>query len=418
LSVLLGNGNGTFKAAVNYAAGSGPAWLAIGDFNGDGKADLAVANWTGTNVSVLLGELAATLSVRSGSGQSGTVGQPLANRLVVVVVDAAGVPMPGVTVTFAVTAGTATVDPSRVATGADGTASTLVTLGATAGTVTVTATVAGLPPIVFTLTATSAAPTMRINSGGIVGAGLSVPSARALSSNSIAAVFGQNFAPAGTYKQVTTADLVNGRIPTNLLGVCVRVGDTPAPIFFIVPSQINFQVPQVPASGTVEVRVVTGCGTANEVRSAPEVVSVQSAAPEFFCFQLIANGMNPVAGYNGVTYVLVGAPGLLPGATFAPARPGDFLTLFLTGLGATSPAFAPGVLPDTIAWITGTIQVTIGGVILAPADIGYAGVTPTSAGLYQLNIRVPDSVQSGNQPIVVSVNGIASPAGAYLAVQR
>ncbi len=104
VSVLLGNGNGTFQAAVNYAAGSGPSrwrsgtstetarptwpwptcrqqqrecaagqWqrdlpgggelrsgrypssVAVGDFNGDGKADLAVANFGDNDVSVLLG---------------------------------------------------------------------------------------------------------------------------------------------------------------------------------------------------------------------------------------------------------------------------------------------------------------------------------------------------------------------------
>ena len=55
MSVLLGNGNGTFQAAVNYAAGSGPNSVVVGDFNGDGKADLAVTNYSSDNVSVLLG---------------------------------------------------------------------------------------------------------------------------------------------------------------------------------------------------------------------------------------------------------------------------------------------------------------------------------------------------------------------------
>ena len=55
VSVLLGNGNGTFQAAVNYAAGTYPCSVAVGDFNGDGKADLAVANYDSNNVSVLLG---------------------------------------------------------------------------------------------------------------------------------------------------------------------------------------------------------------------------------------------------------------------------------------------------------------------------------------------------------------------------
>jgi len=60
VSVLLGNGDGTFQAAQTFEAGSGPYFLAMGDFNGDGKLDLAVADLgpstqrAGT-VSVLLG---------------------------------------------------------------------------------------------------------------------------------------------------------------------------------------------------------------------------------------------------------------------------------------------------------------------------------------------------------------------------
>src|SRR5205823_6571764 len=55
LSILLGNGNGTFQTAVNYGAGSGPEAVAVGDFNRDGKADLVVANSGATTVSILAG---------------------------------------------------------------------------------------------------------------------------------------------------------------------------------------------------------------------------------------------------------------------------------------------------------------------------------------------------------------------------
>ncbi len=52
--VLLGNGDGTFQAPVSYPAGASPHGVAVADFNGDGKPDIAVANQTG-GVSVLLG---------------------------------------------------------------------------------------------------------------------------------------------------------------------------------------------------------------------------------------------------------------------------------------------------------------------------------------------------------------------------
>ena len=54
VSILLGNGNGTFQTAVNYGVGFNPVSVTVGDFNGDGKLDLAVANSTSNNVSILL----------------------------------------------------------------------------------------------------------------------------------------------------------------------------------------------------------------------------------------------------------------------------------------------------------------------------------------------------------------------------
>jgi len=54
VSVLLGNGDGTFRVAVSYSAGTAPASVTSGDFNGDGKLDLVTANTYGNNVSILL----------------------------------------------------------------------------------------------------------------------------------------------------------------------------------------------------------------------------------------------------------------------------------------------------------------------------------------------------------------------------
>ncbi len=55
ISVMLGNGNGTFQSPVTYAVGSNPIAVAIGDLNGDGIPDIAVANYGSKTISVLFG---------------------------------------------------------------------------------------------------------------------------------------------------------------------------------------------------------------------------------------------------------------------------------------------------------------------------------------------------------------------------
>ncbi len=71
ISVCMGNGNGTFVAAVNYTVGSAPSSVAAGDLNGDGRLDLAVTNLGSDDISVLLnngnGTFAAAVSYPTGS---------------------------------------------------------------------------------------------------------------------------------------------------------------------------------------------------------------------------------------------------------------------------------------------------------------------------------------------------------------
>ena len=55
VSILLGNGNGTFPVMIDYVVGMAPVAVTAGDWNGDGKPDLAVANNNSQNVSILLG---------------------------------------------------------------------------------------------------------------------------------------------------------------------------------------------------------------------------------------------------------------------------------------------------------------------------------------------------------------------------
>ena len=56
VSIVLGQGNGTFAAAPSVTVGTGPWDVKIGDFNGDGNQDIVSANRTTNNVSVRLGD--------------------------------------------------------------------------------------------------------------------------------------------------------------------------------------------------------------------------------------------------------------------------------------------------------------------------------------------------------------------------
>lgn len=75
VQMLLGNGDGTFNVLPAVAGGSGPQWFAVADFNNDGKLDLAVAD-TGSNngVSILLGNgdgtFQSAISVNTGAGMN------------------------------------------------------------------------------------------------------------------------------------------------------------------------------------------------------------------------------------------------------------------------------------------------------------------------------------------------------------
>ena len=82
----------------------------------------------------------------------------------------------------------------------------------------------------------------------------------------LVSVFGQRFAPVGALRALAGADVVDGRLPDRLDGVCVEFGGVCAPLFLLTPGQINAQVPAV-TGASVAVQIVTNCGAATEARS-------------------------------------------------------------------------------------------------------------------------------------------------------
>ncbi len=251
-----------------------------------------------------------------------------------------------------------------------------------------------------------------LTSGGVVGAGGSVPPVQAVSPGGMASIFGANFVAAANQHTVGGADLVNGKVPTVLEGVCVSIGSAPAAMLGVYPNQINVQVGAL-APGPATVQVTTGCGTANAVSSNYAGVAVQAASPEFFYYTIDpAGGPNPVAAANTSTGAKIGL-----GATFVPAKPGDTIEAYATGFGATSPSFGLGAIPGAGAMVAAPYSLMLGGVPVPASDIKYVGVSPCCAGLYQLDFTIPAGTPSGQLPLVITIAGAPSPSQAFLEIQ-
>jgi len=247
----------------------------------------------------------------------------------------------------------------------------------------------------------------------VAGAGLSVPAVTTLSPNGLFSIFGSGFASAGVSRALGPADMVNNALPTSLAGVCVESGSSRWGVTYVSPTQVNALAGALPSSGTAPVSVVTNCGTANQVASVAFNAPVAAVAPEFLYFVENSNGQNPVAAIENSNGAYVGPPGLIAGATFAPAQANDVLTVFAVGLGATVPEVAIGAEAPGAASVAAAYTLTVGGL---SAQVLYAGVTPNFTGLYQIDFYVPAGLAAGKQPIVLTEAGVSTSAGAYLMV--
>jgi uncharacterized protein (TIGR03437 family) len=245
--------------------------------------------------------------------------------------------------------------------------------------------------------------------GNIVGAGFSTPAVTSISPNGVFTIFGSDLA--NTTQGL--GQIVDNQLPTNLAGSCVESGTTQWNLYYASPGQINALAGPLPASGTVPVTVVLNCGTANEVVSEAMNVPVAAVAPEFLYFLENANGDNPVAAVDVTTNVYAGPPGLIAGATFAPVHVGDVITAYGVGWGTTTSSDPIGTLASAAAGITSSYSLTLGGM---PVNVSYIGLSPGSAGLYQVNFMVPSGLAPGNQALVLTVDGMATTSNAFIAV--
>ena len=236
-----------------------------------------------------------------------------------------------------------------------------------------------------------------VSAGGVVNAASFVPAPdNFVAPLSIISIFGEDLA----LRTVTASATAAGRLPVDLGGVTVRIGGVTAPLFYVSPTQINAQVPGelVPRGRPWPVRV------SREGLLSPiaDEVHVKWAAPGLFAVFLRAD------------YSLVGRNPEI-GAT--PAAPGEAVIVFGTGFGRTNPEVSAGGLPPGRADVVLPWSVWVGGRMLSHENVLYVGQAPRFAGLYQVNLIIPEDMPAGDHEVQVEVAGEYSQAGVILAVE-
>lgn len=233
-----------------------------------------------------------------------------------------------------------------------------------------------------------------------------------MASNTMATIFGQNFAAAGSSRIAGSGDISNQSFPKQLACVAVEIDGKRVPLSFVRPDQINVQAPTTTSLGPVSVKVILNPDLDNQSASDAASVQLTATAPAFFTL----NGKSVAAQFAN-TANLVADPSVVPGGK--PAKSGDIVTLYLTGCGPTDPALQSGDVATAIARTTGTPTVIVGATTLAPADVIYAGLSPGSiSGLYQANIRVPAGTPDGDIPISLTIGGLKTQDGATIPVKN
>lgn len=216
-----------------------------------------------------------------------------------------------------------------------------------------------------------------LNPTGVVNAASNSPFTAQISPGEVISLYGTGF-PAAS--QILTAPLP---FPTNLGGIQVMINGVAAPVYAVSPGQVNAVVPySTPSDGTLaSIQVISNGTPSNTVQSYTGLTS-----PGVFTVPPGGLGYGAILHAN---FSLVSAS--------SPAKMGETVQLFLTGLGAVSPAVnagtaAPSAQPFATVLSPVDIFVDDSNGNSTQATVAYQGLAPGLGGLYQVNFTVPNGL--------------------------
>jgi len=212
--------------------------------------------------------------------------------------------------------------------------------------------------------------------------------AAGIAPNTWVTIRGSNLAPkTDLWNQAIKA----GVLPTSLDNVSVTIASRPVYVEYISQTQLNVLTPPDLDTGILPVIVTTPAGP-----SASFSVVCSTYMPALFMWP---NGQ-PVATHADFTWAVKN--GTFPGTTTIPAKPGETIILWATGLGPTSPPAPVGVEVSGQNTTTSLPSITL---LTTPAVVYGAALAPGFAGLYQIAFQVPD-FPDGDYPINGTVAGV------------
>jgi uncharacterized protein (TIGR03437 family) len=213
---------------------------------------------------------------------------------------------------------------------------------------------------------------------------------------SIVTVYGVNLA-----SQTVKANLAPP-LPYTLGGATLTLtagtSSSVAPLFYVSPTQISFQVPLLNGAATQTLAITQG------VQSTAVPLQIVSYAPAIFTTNSQGTGQGSVLIANTATMAA-------PVGAFANSRPakiGEYISIFCTGLGdvANRPALGSASPSAPLSTTLAKPTVTVGGVA---ATVQFSGLAPGYVGLYQVNVQVPATAPTGTQvPVAMTIGGVTS----------
>ena len=203
--------------------------------------------------------------------------------------------------------------------------------------------------------------------------------AQPISPGAIVSIFGTNLAS-------TTATAQGAPLPTELASTSVSINGTKAPLFFVSPGQINLQVPWSIqwvyfdySQASVVVTTLAGSTT-------PVQVPVFQSGPSLFSQDESGCGQAAVLNISPDGSSSVNSPS-------NSAAPGDFISLYGTGIGAPNNPPANGDYVTGLTPLSSPPGVVLGGNTLQAVQ--YAGLAPSLVGVDQINFQIPQGTPEG-----------------------